>query len=63
MRVRSGLKQAKKGGPVVLKSTTSSGMRQMRCTKCHTLMKPRQVGRKVVYACPSCGAEFQSVKM
>lgn len=62
-RVRSGLKQIKRGGPVVLKTTAKKGMRQLRCPGCHTMTKPTQVEMKLIYSCGCCGKQFTSQKM
>ncbi len=32
----------------------------MFCPKCGTLMRPKKVGNKLVYYCPSCGYETES---
>jgi hypothetical protein len=56
-------------GTVVLQGSTSTGIRQMRCTACRGLAVPvgqqGLKGGRTIYRCtsPGCGVTFQTSKL
>ena len=49
---------------VVVKTSATHGMRQLRCPRCHGMAGPtRAADGRAIYRCSNCNAVFTSTKM